>query len=136
MANPTRLPHRVPTGGWSFKSTHIPAGTDVGLAPYELHFNEKAFPNPHAFMPERWLTEDAEARERMNKHWFAFGAGARACLARNLATTELYMTTERLAESGVLRGASIVQQEVEIYEWFNSCVVGEKMELVWRDRKV
>jgi cytochrome P450 len=131
MANPTRLPRRVPLGGWSFKSIHIPAGIDVGLAGYTLHYNKTAFPKPEEFLPERWLTEDGELKERMNKHWFAFGAGSRACLARNLALTELYMATERLALSRVLRGAKVMQENVEIYEWFNSSVKGEKLELIW-----
>lgn len=131
MANPTRLPHIVPSTGWTFKSTHFPAGTDVGCSAYELHFNTTVFPDPFAFTPERWLTVDKEAKEEMNKHWFAFGAGTRSCIAKNLATLELLMATERLVESGVLRGARACQEEVQIYEWFNSSVKGEKIELVW-----
>lgn len=67
----------------------------------------------------------------MNRNWFAFGAGPRACIARNLATVELFIATEKLVESNVLRGARVCQDEVEIYEWFNSKVKGEKLELVW-----
>src|SRR4051812_23780607 len=58
MANPTRLPHIVPQGGWTFKSTHMPAGSIVGCSAFELHYNPTAFPNPHAFQPERWLEEN------------------------------------------------------------------------------
>jgi hypothetical protein len=68
----------------------------------------------------------------MSKYWFAFGAGSRACIARNLATLELQFATERLGKSGVLDGAKVMQQEVEIYEWFNSKVKGERIDLVWR----
>lgn len=145
MANPSRLPHRVPVGGWSFKNVHFPANTDVGCAAYELHLNPIVFPDPTAFIPERWLDEDSvedthattmmkekgKEKERMNKYWFAFGAGSRACIARNLAMTELYMGTERVVESGVLRGARAGAEKVEIFEWFNSSVKGEKIELVW-----
>lgn len=66
-----------------------------------------------------------------NRYWFAFGAGSRACIARNLAMMELFMATERLVESDVLRGARPCQEKVEIFEWFNSSVKGEKIELVW-----
>lgn len=45
--------------------------------------------------------------------------------------TELYMATERLVLSDALRAARVGQQEVQIYEWFNSSVKGEKIELVW-----
>jgi cytochrome P450 len=127
MANPTRLPHVVPAGGWTFKGTHFPAKTIVGCSAYELHFDASTFLNPESFVPERWL----DATNEMSKYWFAFGAGSRACIARNLATMELQFATERLARSGVLDGARPVQDKVEIYEWFNSKVKGEKIELVW-----
>ncbi|EAT80047.1 hypothetical protein HBI56_149150 [Parastagonospora nodorum] len=127
MANPTRLPHVVPAGGWTFKEFCFPATSIVGCSGYELHFNAKIFPDPTAFVPERWL----EPTEEMSKYWFAFGAGSRACIARNLATLELQFATERLARSGVLDGAKAVQDKVEIYEWFNSKVKGEKIELMW-----
>lgn len=127
MANPTRLPHVVPSGGWLFKGTYFAAGSIVGCSAYELHFNSKIFPEPETFKPERWLN----ATDEMTKYWFAFGAGSRACIARNLATLELQFATERLARSGVLDGAKAVQDKVEIYEWFNSKVKGERIELAW-----
>jgi cytochrome P450 len=133
MANPTRLPHVVPAGGWTFKSTPFPAGTLVGCSAYELHCNESVFPNPYAFQPERWL--EGNVTPDANKYWFAFGAGPRGCIARNLAMAELYMGTEKAVESDVLRGANVCQEKVEIYEWFNSSVKGAKMELVWDKTK-
>jgi cytochrome P450 len=127
MANPTRLPHIVPSGGWTFKGTYFPAGSLVGCSGFELHFNSDIFPEPTEFVPERWL----EATDEMSKYWFAFGAGSRACIARNLATLELQFATERLARSKVLDGAKALQDRVEIFEWFNSKVKGEKIELIW-----
>ncbi|TGO67109.1 hypothetical protein BOTNAR_0048g00410 [Botryotinia narcissicola] len=129
MANPTRLPHVVPSGGWSFKSVYFPAGSIVGCSAYELHFNSDIFPNPHEFQPERWL--EGNIIPEANKYWFAFGAGSRACIARNLATVELYMAVEKVVESDVLKGARVCQEKVEIFEWFNSSVKGEKLEFVW-----
>lgn len=129
MANPTRLPHVVSSPGWTFKSTYFPAGTLVGCSAYELHFNKAIFPDPLAFQPERWL--EGNVSDKMTRNWFAFGAGPRACIARNLATVELFITTERVVESGVLKGAEVCEKEVEIYEWFNSKVKGEKMEIIW-----
>jgi len=130
MANPTRLPHIVPSSGLTLSSTtHLPPGTIVGLSAYSLHYNPLTFPSPHAFIPERWLPD--QVTENMSKSFFAFGAGSRACIARNLAMTELYMATERIVEGDVLRSARVPGREVEIYEWFNSCVKGERIELVW-----
>jgi cytochrome P450 len=128
MANPTRLPHVVPSGGWMFKGTFFPANSTVGCSAHELHFNAGVYPEPHEFQPERWL----DATDEMSKYWFAFGAGSRACIARNLATLELHLATERLASSKVLDGAQAAKQgDVEIYEWFNSKVKGESIEIVW-----
>lgn len=127
MANPTRLPRVVPMGGWSFKDTYFPVGSIVGCAGHELHFNTSIFPEAKSFVPERWLA----ATEDMSKYWSPFGAGSRACIARNLATMELQFATERLARSNVLDGARAIQEEVEIYEWFNSKVKGERIELQW-----
>lgn len=129
MANPTRLPRLVPSSGWTFKDITISPGSIVGCSAYELHFNPIVFPDPDTFRPERWL--EGSVTPEMLKHSFGFGAGSRACIARNLATTELYMATEKLAESGVLLGARPCQNKIEIYEWFNSSVKQEKIELVW-----
>lgn len=129
MANPTRLPHIVPNGGWTFKGTHFPTGTLVGCSATELHLNPQVYPNQYSFQPERWLEENITPDA--SKSFFAFGAGSRACIARNLATVELFMATEKMAERDVLRGAKAVQDKVEIYEWFNSSVKGEKIELIW-----
>lgn len=48
--------------------------------------------------------------------------------------TELYWATERIVEGDVLKGAKVPEGkegDVEIYEWFNSSVKAEKIELVW-----
>ncbi len=129
MANPTRFPHVVPEGGWTFKSTRFPAGAYVGCSAYELHFNERAFPSPFTFQPERWL--EGNLTPEAAKSFFAFGAGPRACIARSLATYELYIGAERLVERDVLRGSKACQDKIEIFEWFNSSVKGEKIELIW-----
>jgi cytochrome P450 len=128
MANPSRLPRIVPAGGWTFKGTFFPAGTLVACAPYELHLNENVFSKALDFSPERWL----EPTEAMKRDSIPFGLGTRQCIARNLASMELYCAVQRLVEEDVLRGAGVVQENVVILEWFNSKVVDEKIELVWR----
>lgn len=131
MANPTRLPHIVPSTGLTLSNITIPPGTIVGVSAYSLHFNPTVFTSPHSFIPERWLPD--QVTESMSKSFFAFGAGSRACIARNLAMTELYWATEKIVERDVLRGAKLPngKEDVEINEWFNSSVKGEKIELVW-----
>ncbi|KAI9050533.1 hypothetical protein LZ554_005694 [Drepanopeziza brunnea f. sp. 'monogermtubi'] len=124
-----QFPLFVPPGGWTFKGTQFPAGSHVGWSATGLRLNHEAYLHPHSFQPERWLPENVTAAAE--RSFFAFGAGARACIARNLATIELYMAAERLAERNVLAGAKACQDNLEIYEWFNSGVKGEKIELIW-----
>jgi cytochrome P450 len=127
MANPSRLPRVVPSQGWTFKNTFFPAGTVVGCTPFSLHLNPAVFPEPNAFMPERWI----EPSEEMVRDAIPFGLGSRQCIARNLATVELFCAVERVAKKDVLKGARTDKDKIEILEWFNSKVVGERIDLVW-----
>ena len=127
MANPTRLPRVVPAGGLDVAGASIPAGTIVGVGAYSIHLNPEVFPNPRKFEPERWL----DATPEMARDSVAFGVGARQCIARNLATAELFWAVRAVAANEVLRGARTVGKEIKIIEWFNSKVVGEKIELIW-----
>ena len=133
MANPTRFPRIVPPSSWTYtspstsKSYHLPSGTQVGLQPWTLHFNPSVFPDPHTFNPDRWLNPTKE----MQRDWIPFNIGARQCIARNLAMMELILTARKVVREGVLRGAKVVRERVEVVEWFNAKIVGEKVELVW-----
>ncbi|KAK5134312.1 hypothetical protein LTR08_006741 [Meristemomyces frigidus] len=134
MANPTRFPRMVPPQGFSFEASNgqhffIPAGTQVGLQPFTLHLNPKVFPDPLTFTPERWLDD---VTPEMQRDWIPFGLGARQCIARNLASMELVLAVRAIARDNVLEGAQAVGEQIEMMEWFNSKIKGEKMELVWQ----
>ena len=130
MANRTSLPRVIPIGGWTFDGHYIPGGTDVGVASRELHLNAGTFPEPEKFLPERWLKPTAE----MHRDWVPFGKGARSCIARNLALTELFVATERIVASGVLQGAKTNTTRVKVIEWFNSKYGGDNIQLSWPDK--
>ena len=127
MANPTRIPRIVPAGGWTFKNTYFPPGTLVACTPYELHLNHEVYQNALDFSPERW----SKPTEAMKRDHIAFGLGTRQCIARNLASMELYCAVQRLVEEDALNGAKCCQDNIVILEWFNSKVIGEKIELIW-----
>ncbi|KAH8883448.1 cytochrome P450 [Thozetella sp. PMI_491] len=91
----------------------ISAGTVVSMSPYTLHRNEKVFPQPLRFMPERWLGECGDLAEM--KRWFwAFSSGGRMCIGMHLAMAEMttllaalyrkYTTAEQQRQKGVSPG--------------------------------
>lgn len=151
MANPTRLPRVVPEGGWAFtpstgfsftdqapagktqkqlqRSYYLPAGTLVSVQIHTMHHNPAVFTNPYEFKPERWIESPPEQLEKMSRDFMPFSLGSRACIARNLAMVELNMACAAILESEVLDGATNVGDEIQILEWFNSKVRGERIEI-------
>ena len=127
MGIASRLPRAVPQEGWTFDGYHLPKGTNVGVSAFQLHLNPEVFPQPHTFLPERW----SEATAEMHRDWVPFGTGARGCMARNLALAELFIATEKIVASDVLHGAKTTVDRIETYEWFNTRVRGDRVELVW-----
>ncbi|GKT41121.1 cytochrome P450 monooxygenase yanH [Colletotrichum spaethianum] len=143
MANPTRLPRLVPPNGFLFTTKmpsanitafKFPGGTSIGCAPFSLHFNEHVFPDSRLFKPERWL----EPTEEMLRDYIPFGLGPRQCIARNLASSELFWAVRELAVSGALDGArptGRMEEGIVIDEWFNSKVRGHTIELTWGQKE-
>ncbi|KAG9570590.1 cytochrome P450 oxidoreductase, partial [Aureobasidium melanogenum] len=135
MANPTRLPRVVSSPGWTFHSegqTHyFPTGTVVSVQMLTLHHNPAIFKDPYSFRPERWLNTPKEALQLMLRDFIPFGAGSRQCIARNLAMLELTLASEALITDGVLEGARVVHNKLDLIEWFNSHVKGDSILLNW-----
>ncbi|EIT74394.1 hypothetical protein AO1008_03986 [Aspergillus oryzae 100-8] len=75
------------------KSYILPPGTPVSITTLSAHTAESVFPDPYAFLPERWLGD--EGRER-RKFQLAFSRGGRKCLGIELARAELYLVTAAL----------------------------------------
>ena len=135
MANPTRMPRQVPYSAQQVEvlGHNMPPGAIIGCSSYCLHFDPKIFVDPFSFQPERWLeakTTDSHALlNRMDASMMPFGAGSRQCIARNLAMQELLHATTALVRSGVLEGMETVHTSIPKYEWFNSQVVGKRVEV-------
>lgn len=127
LANPTRLPRIVPGSGWSWGGVAIPAGTGVGVGAQELHLNEAVFEAAGEFRPERWL--EGQVTAEMQRDQVAFGVGARQCIARNLAYAELLVVVAAVAREDALRDMRAVGDSIGIWEWFNSKVPTESIEI-------
>lgn len=68
----------------------------------------------------------------MVRDWLPFGIGPRQCIARSLAMVELAFAVRALARENVLSGAKVVEEKIEVLEWFNAVVVGGKIGVVWQ----
>lgn len=83
------LERHVPPGGATICGKHIPGGTIVGVNPWVTQHDPEVFENPEAFVPERWLDASTDKLAVMEKSFFNFGAGSRACIGRNISLIEM-----------------------------------------------
>ncbi|CAH1802133.1 unnamed protein product [Owenia fusiformis] len=80
----------------TLRGNFIPKGTQIWPNLYGLHHDERFFPDPYTFKPERFLDSKGElipADER--KFFMPFGGGKRVCIGEQLAKIRmfLFMTT-------------------------------------------
>ncbi|KAH4855712.1 hypothetical protein HBH75_080600 [Parastagonospora nodorum] len=81
------LPRVVPPDGFEVEGVYLPGGTIIGANPWVIHRQKEIFGDDcDIFRPERWLEGD---RGQLDRFFFAFGAGARMCLGRNLSWIEM-----------------------------------------------
>jgi len=63
---------------------HVPKGAQILLSQWVVHRDPRWFPNPEAFVPERW--EDTSDLPRYA--YFPFGGGPRVCIGNHFAMME------------------------------------------------
>ncbi|KAK1998422.1 cytochrome P450 4A10 [Colletotrichum falcatum] len=76
------MPRVVPSSGWNYKGTHLPAGTVVATSAFYGCYNETVFPEPECYDPTRWLPPKHTAK--MDAHLQPFSRGTRQCIGQNL----------------------------------------------------
>ncbi|KAJ5682378.1 hypothetical protein N7462_005543 [Penicillium macrosclerotiorum] len=86
----TRLPRSAPDETLQYQQWQIPAGTFVSMSTYFILKDPKIFPNPEAFMPERWLLPTDQLRE-LEKHLVPASKGTLGCLGQNLAWAWMHL---------------------------------------------
>ena len=82
----------VEVGGYT-----VPKGATVLISQWAVHHDERYYPQPLQFDPQRWTPDQIAARPKMS--YFPFGAGARVCIGEPFAWME-----------GILLLATIVQK--------------------------
>lgn len=70
----------------------LPRGALLRITPWVLQRDERSFPQPDSFQPERFLPQAASAPHGA---WIPFGAGPRACVGRQFAMLELAVVATR-----------------------------------------
>jgi cytochrome P450 len=92
MAEAMRLYPPVPRLGRRAAEDHevggyvIPAGSLVSVSQYLIQRDERWWPDPERFDPDRWRTDAAAERPKFS--YFPFGGGVRLCIGEEFAWME------------------------------------------------
>lgn len=81
----------VPIGSYT-----IPAGATVVASPYVMHRDQRYYPNPERFDPQRWQATAKEVRPRFS--FFPFGGGTRICIGEQFAWLEGVLLIATIAQ--------------------------------------
>lgn len=78
---------------WRLGDFGVPAGTPISASILLAHHREDLYPEPHRFMPQRWV-----GRKPGTYEWFPFGGGTRRCLGASLAMAEQRVVLKAMVE--------------------------------------
>lgn len=92
--------YKLPVGR---KVATLPKDTILSCQQYLLHRNDRVFPSPDSWIPERWLQQPHESNEEykrrkheMDSYIMLFGKGVRMCLGMNFALAEIKLAVANL----------------------------------------
>ncbi|SEQ80005.1 cytochrome P450 [Natrinema salaciae] len=118
---PVMALYREPVEATTLGGYHVPGGTTLQLSVYGIQRDERWWPEPTAFRPERWLTDGDESptlamdADRPEYAYFPFGGGPRHCLGMRFAMTELTLALATIAPRVEFdRGTERLEPTVEI----------------------
>ncbi|KAF2269980.1 cytochrome P450 [Lojkania enalia] len=79
-----------------YDNWRIPAGTPVGMTTLLMHTDEKVYPDPMRFNPDRWM--DSIGQGAAASKFAPFSRGTRICLGMHLAWAEMYLLLTALVQ--------------------------------------
>jgi len=82
----------------------LPTGSTIILSQWVTHHDARFFPDPDAFLPERWL-DGLEDRLPAGAY-FPFGDGPRRCIGQNFALMEVVLVMATIAQKFQFRLAT------------------------------
>lgn len=124
---PFGLPRKTPPEGCDVFGQWVAGNTSVSMSSYVAHRDEKMFPDPEVFRPERWMGEEGK---KLQPYFITFSAGARGRIGRNIS----YLEQTIIIASMVHRYEFELQSpdfEQAVYEHFN-LVPGPLPLKIWR----
>ena len=87
----------------------IPPGVEINPSIRMIHRRPDVYPDPAAFRPERFLSEDAPDTYT----WVPFGGGTRRCLGASFALMEMRIVLSRVLERVALGPADPERERVQ-----------------------
>ncbi|KAF3797066.1 Cytochrome P450 monooxygenase andK [Colletotrichum gloeosporioides] len=114
----------VPPTGATIGKFYLAPGTEVGMSPWVVHRDPDIFPNPDAFIPERWLvgengTTEAQLR-RMERSFLAFGHGSHTCSGKHISIMEVTKLVGTLLLKYDMEYVKIGEGYKFVNHWFTS----------------
>jgi len=112
------LPHTTTTSDF-YKGYFIPKGVNVIVNTWAMTHNEKKYPNPDEFKPERFLHEDGSLTS--DTMTLAFGWGRRKCAGHHVADASLWIAiTSFLATFSVHKALDEHGKEIPVHPKFST----------------
>jgi cytochrome P450 len=89
----------------------IVPGSIVVVAPWLLHHDERWWPEPLTFRPERWVGDEQERRPRYA--FLPFGGGPRVCIGEPFARLEAAMIVASIGRRWRFESVTAVEPELQ-----------------------
>ncbi|KAF2714625.1 cytochrome P450 [Pleomassaria siparia CBS 279.74] len=129
-AAPGAMYRITPPEGTTIHGHFIPGGTTISASFSILHQNAAVFPDPLAWKPERWLTEDKEELERMRNWFWAFMKGSRICIGKDFTLLVMKLIVSKMYEK---YETEVVDDDgIEQEDAFFAGPLGQKLVLKFR----
>jgi cytochrome P450 len=88
---------RQAVGPFEIGGYRLPAGTNVFLCQWIVHRDERFFPDPMCFNPERWRDDPVRSGSLPRFAYFPFGGGPRVCIGASFAMLEAVLLLASIA---------------------------------------
>lgn len=118
---------RVLTEAMVVDKYKLPVGTVVGMQNWIHHRDPVVFPDPHKFIPDRWLASTEATEASLTP----FSIGKRNCIGQNLAWQELYWAIVSIMQAGLetRTGSEMKDGDMDQVDRFNTAPRGHSLML-------